>query len=109
MTFVGNQQPQVGETMRAELSDEDGAVVRLSWQWSKSSSMDGPWEDVSSTNASYTPKAADVDSYLRATVSYTDVEYDEPDTAIGRDEVRCAGEAVCQRPSDDPRPVHRGV
>ena len=83
VTFLGNQQPQVGETMTAMLKDEDGNVVRLSWQWSKSSSMDGPWEDVSSTNASYRAKEADVDSYLQATVSYTDVEFDAPDTVSG--------------------------
>ena len=83
VTFLGNQQPQVGGTMIAMLKDEDGNVVRLSWQWSKSSSMDGPWEDVGSTNASYRAKEADVDSYLRATVSYTDVEFDAPDTVSG--------------------------
>ena len=43
----------------------------------------GPWENVASTTASYTPKEADVDSYLRATVSYTDVEYDEADEVSG--------------------------
>ena len=83
VTFTGNQQPQVGAKTTAELKDEDGPTVRLSWQWSKGPSMDGPWEDVSSTSMSYTPKAADVGSYLRATVSYTDVEYDEADTASG--------------------------
>jgi hypothetical protein len=45
--------------------------------------MDGPWEDVSSTNASYRAQDADVGSYLRATVSYTDVEYDEADEVSG--------------------------
>ena len=48
--------------------------------------MDGPWEDVGSTNASYRPESADVDSYLRATVSYTDVEFDAPEDGLGRDE-----------------------
>ena len=83
VTFTGNQQPQVGETMTADLDDEDGETVRLSWQWSKGPSMEGPWEDVSSTTASYTAKEADVDSYLRATVSYTDVEYDAADEVSG--------------------------
>ena len=81
--FLGNQQPQVGELMTAMLTDEDGNTVRLSWQWSKAESMDGPWEDVSSTNASYRAKEADVDSYLRATVSYTDVEFDAADEVSG--------------------------
>ena len=81
--FLGNQQPQVGELMTAQLDDEDGNTVRLSWQWSKAESMEGPWEDVSSTNASYRAQEADVDSYLRATVSYTDVEFDEADEVSG--------------------------
>ena len=63
---------------------------------------DDDWEDVSSTSASYTPKAADVGSYLRAVVDYTDVEFDEPDTAMGVTSVHCAGAACCQRRSDDP-------
>ena len=83
VTFDGNQQPQMGQTMTAMLDDEDGATVRLSWQWSKGSSMDGPWENVKSTTAAYTPKEADIDSYLQATVSYTDVEYDAADTVSG--------------------------
>ena len=83
VTFKGNQQPQVDQSTAAKLEDEDGSFVRLSWQWSKSSSMEGPWENVSSTSGSYTPKAADIDSYLRATVSYTDVEFDAPDTVSG--------------------------
>ena len=81
--FTGNQQPQVGESTTATLSDEDGQTVRLSWQWSKGPSMEGPWEDVGSTSSSYSAKEADVDSYLRVTVSYTDVEFDAPDTVSG--------------------------
>ena len=81
--FTGNQQPQVGENIAATLSDEDGQTVRLSWQWSKGPSMEGPWEDVGSTSSSYSAKEADVDSYLRVTVSYTDVEFDAPDTVSG--------------------------
>ena len=49
--FTGNQQPQVGKSMTATLSDEDGQTVRLSWQWSKRSSMDGPWENVGTASA----------------------------------------------------------
>ena len=77
-------------------------TVRLSWQWSKvlgHGGSDEDWENVGSTTASYTPKLADVGSYLRATVDYTDVEYDEPDDGLmGVTNNRCAGEAiVCQR------------
>ena len=99
VTFLGNQQPQVGESMAADLKDEDGSVVRLSWQWSKGPSMEGPWEDVSSATGSYTPKAADIDSYLRAMVSYTDVEYDAPDTVEGVTKF-----AVRDRPSANAAP-----
>ena len=99
VTFMGNQQPQVGETMMADLKDEDGSVVRQSWQWSKGSSMEGPWVDVKSTTTSYTPNADDIDSYLRAMVSYTDVEYDAPDTVSGVTKF-----AVRDRPSANAAP-----
>ena len=100
VNFLGNQQPQVGELMTAMLTDQDGNTVRLSWQWSKAESMEGPWEDVSSTNASYRAQEADVDSYLRATVSYTDVEFDAADEVSGVTKFKVRG-----RPSSNAAPT----
>ena len=69
---VSLEQPQVGTALVVSLSDPDGSVSDISWQWARS--LDGSdWSDVSGANSdSYIPVAADVGSYLRATASYTD-------------------------------------
>ena len=68
--------PQVGAALTASLSDPDGGVTNLSWQWADSSDWDGStgtWTDITgATAASYTPVAGDVGDYLRATASYDD-------------------------------------
>ena len=53
--------------------------------------MDGPWEDdeFHETRVLQDAKEADVGSYLQATVSYTDVEFDEADTVSGVTRVWC--------------------
>ena len=66
-------EPQVGGEVTASLTDPDGSVTGMTWQWAKS--MDGMtgWADISTaTDAAYTPVEADDGYYLRATVSYTD-------------------------------------
>ena len=64
-------QPQVGTLLTAELSDPDGNPSRVSWQWARGDSVGGSFANISS-GASYTPVAADVDKFLRATATYTD-------------------------------------
>ena len=84
--FTGNQQPQAGRSMTATFEDEDGSTVNARWQWSKSEDKDAAdedWEDVGKASSSYTPGDADIGSYLRATVSYTDVTYGARDTVSG--------------------------
>ena len=70
---VSLEQPEVGTALVVSLSDPDGSVSNISWQWARSS--DGSdWSDISGADSdSYTPVADDVGIYLRATVSYTDV------------------------------------
>ena len=58
-------------------------TVRESWQWSKSENMDGSMGERGYRIELLHAETADVDSYLRATVSYTDVEFDEPDEVSG--------------------------
>ena len=60
----------------ATLSDPDGTISGISWVWASSpDGGEGSWSDIGgATSASYTPVAADVDSHLRATASYTDGE-----------------------------------
>ena len=70
---MSSAEPKVGTVLTAEsLTDPDGSVSNVSWQWAKSS--DGSnWRDISGANSdSYTPVADDVGSYLRATASYPD-------------------------------------
>ena len=71
---LSSLQPQVGTALTAELTDPDGTLERVSWQWAKGDSVGGPFTNVGggTTLDSYTPAATDVDKYLRATASYTD-------------------------------------
>ena len=65
-------QPQAEIGVLAEVSDPDGSESATTWQWAKSSDM-SDWADIEgATGAIYTPAAADIGSYLRATASYTD-------------------------------------
>ena len=66
-------QPQVGTPIVASLTDPDGEVSGITWQWSKSMNNNSGWSNISgATSATYTPVAIDNDNYLRATGSYTD-------------------------------------
>ena len=69
---VSLEQPKVGTALVVSLSDPDGLVSDISWQWAASS--DGSsWSDISGANSSvYTPVADDAGSYFRATASYVD-------------------------------------
>ena len=50
-------------------------IIPLTWQWATSTDPDptGTWHDIeNATMASYEPQESDVNSYLRATVTYVD-------------------------------------
>ncbi len=69
---VSLEQPEVGTPVVASLSDPDGSLSDISWQWARSSDRTD-WSDISGANSdSYTPVADDVGIYLQATASYTD-------------------------------------
>ncbi len=69
---LGAQRGVNGVSLEATLTDPD-IVATQTWKWQRSSSMSGPWTDITNTNASsYTPDADDVSQYLRAHVTYTD-------------------------------------
>ena len=71
VTFDG--MPQVDVVLTATLTDPDGSVSAEAWSWSKSATAGGTFTTIGgATDASYTPAAADVDSFLKAAVSYTD-------------------------------------
>ena len=65
--------PIVDNEYRATLTDPDGGVTGLTWQWAKGSTADGQFTNITgATSASYTPVDADENEFLRATASYTD-------------------------------------
>ena len=67
------QEPEAGTLLTATLADGDGGVTGRSWQWWRSQDGRTGWSPISgATNSSYTPTAADEDSYLQVRVEYTD-------------------------------------
>ena len=66
--------------INTELSDPDGSLSGITWQWARSTNR-SDWTDIA-TGASYTPSATDdgdtdeedQGNYLRATATYTDGE-----------------------------------
>ena len=69
--------------MTATLTDIDALPVttlgrrcygsHVTWKWAKSSSKTGAYTVIeAATEATYTPKPADINHYLRATATYTD-------------------------------------
>ena len=69
---IDRPQPQVDRPLEASLLDEDAGVTDERWQWARSE--DGrTWTDVEgATSPVRSPVPADVDMYLRATVTYSD-------------------------------------
>ena len=66
-------QPQATRDLKATLKDDDAPLENPKWQWSRGPAEDGPWTDIQGqANRSSKPVAADIGSYLRATVTYTD-------------------------------------
>ena len=61
------------EVSTATLTDPDGSVSAEMWSWSKSATAGGTFTTIGgATDASYTPAAADVGMFLKASVTYTD-------------------------------------
>ena len=63
----------VGDRVTARLTDPDGSIRNMSWQWASSESRTSGWSDIpGATSSTYTVIAADVGNFLRATVRYDD-------------------------------------
>ena len=63
-----------GEVLTASVTDIDGTITSLTWQWAREGS-DGSFSNISgATSAAYTAVAADVGNKLRVTANYTDPE-----------------------------------
>ena len=70
-------QPEEGVALTATLSDPDGGVSGITWQWASVASTNGVWTDILGARArsdTYTPTRDDAGHYLRATASYYDAE-----------------------------------
>ena len=67
--------PQSAVAFKAVHTDPDGSISDLKWQWAKASSKNSRYADIDKATADvYTPVDDDLNSYLRATASYTDKE-----------------------------------
>ena len=80
-------QPRVGVAITASVTDLDGDVSGVTWQWSRDDvSAGGNFEDIAkATSATYKPVKGDADPdrmFLQATASYTD-GHGEDKTAMG--------------------------
>ena len=71
-------QPRVGAALTATLTDPDGSISNIIWQWASSPDGSSNWATISGAAlATYTPVAGDVGSYLRAVSSYNDGQGDD--------------------------------
>ena len=69
---VSTAQPRVGGVLRAALSDPDGHLRSMVWQWETSSDK-STWTRISgAARWRYTPRSRDEGNYLRASVTYSD-------------------------------------
>ena len=70
---LSTNQPSARTAITASLTDLDGGVTGTTWQWQKSSTVQGAYSNIDGvTSDTYTPADEDVGDYLRATASYTD-------------------------------------
>ena len=77
-------QPAVGTELMATVTDPDGGVTNVSWQWQSAPTRAGSWDDIDdATSATYTPTAGDpadkddtgdIGDYLRVAVTYNDAQ-----------------------------------
>ena len=77
MVGLSSSLPQEKRALTATLSDLDGGLNAVAWQWARSPDQT-VWTDIpgamfsGALTATYTPDAADVGQYLRARAMYTD-------------------------------------
>ena len=71
VTITGNTQAGVPST--AWVTDPDGKVSDLTWQWSRSDTATGTFTDITgATGPAYIPRNPETGKYFTATASYTD-------------------------------------
>ena len=92
----GNEvvQPRAQGAITAELTDPDGGVTGITWQWARSQ-LDPPVspdpENVAgATSATYTPTNTDTSFFLKVTATYMDAKNDADDATARTAEVTAA-------------------
>ena len=73
---LSKTRPRVGIAVTASVTDPDGSISGLTWEWSISGGADKAHttgEIAGATSDTYTPKAGDVGGTLTATASYFDL------------------------------------
>ncbi len=81
-------QPQVDAIYEATFIEGDD-ITSESWQWARSTSRSGGWNDITgATGSSYTPVEADVNHYLRVTIEYDDGHGQKDLEAVSRNRVQ---------------------
>ena len=105
-----NRQPVDGVELTTALTDIDSTLANLSdltghtWKWEKSTSRTSGWAVIDeATDAMYTPKPADIGSYLRATVTYTDPQ------GSGKSEMAVSDRKVLAKRSTNTVPEFRNA
>ena len=85
--------PEVGRRVTATLTDVDGGLEAVAWQWQRRADAGSGWVPIErsartpiAATSHYTPVTADVGQQLRATVGYTD--------AHGPDKAAASGETA---------------
>ena len=72
---LSSSRPEVGLDLTASVTDPDGGVTGLTWQWARSPNGTTGWGDIfGATSGTYRPVPADLGDYLRATATYTDAK-----------------------------------
>ena len=90
---LSSSRPEVGLDLTASVTDPDGGVTGLEWQWARSPNGTTGWGDISgATSGTYRPVPADLGDYLRATATYTDAE------ASGQSAERVSGVVIAVQP-----------
>ena len=74
---LSQDRPEVGTMIAATLTDDDGGITGVTWQWHKLDSSDAASvnasnEIVDATKSEYKPVADDAEMYLHAVATYTD-------------------------------------
>ena len=97
---LSSAQPQVYAAFTATLTDPDGSISGVTWQWESSPDGSTNWTAIGgATAATYTPAAGYASNYLRATASYTDGE------GPGKSAQEASAHAVRSAPASNRAPV----